>query len=125
MRLTKCLVVVVGLELVASISSAQSLAWDYPDWQVREMEIVRFEVRFDGQTPVPVEISGLPGVAESYFTPVTFQKFTAKKGMTSGEHRVEVRACSSTTCFEWSTPLVFVVSPSFGVTEVKEFGAPL
>ena len=34
MRLTKCLVVVVGLELVASISSAQSLAWDYPDWQV-------------------------------------------------------------------------------------------
>ena len=71
------------------------------------MEIVRFEVRFDGQTPVPVEISGLPGVAESYFTPVTFQKFTAKKGMTSGQHRVEVRACSSTTCFEWSTPLVF------------------
>ena len=124
MRLTKCLVVVVGLELVASISSAQSLAWDYPDWQVREMEIVRFEVRFDGRAPVPVEMSDLPGVAGSYFTPVTFQKFSAKKEMPSGQHVAEVRACNSTTCSEWSTPLVFVVSPSFGITEVKEFGTP-
>ncbi len=125
MRLTKCLVVVVGLELVASISSAQSLAWDYPDWQVGEMEIVRFEVRLDGRTPVSAGTSGLSGVEDSYFTPLAAQKFTAKKGMPSGQHVVEVRACNSTTCSEWSTPLVFVVSPSFGITEVKEFGAPL
>ena len=125
MRLTKCLVVVVGFELVASVSSAQSLAWDYSDQQVAEAQIVRFEVRLDGRTPVSVGMSGLPGVGQSYVTPLAVQKFVAKKEMPSGQHVVEVRACSSTTCSEWSTPLVFVVSPSFGVTEVREFGAPL
>ena len=125
MRLARCLVLVVGFQLVASVSSAQSLAWDYPDHQVAEMQVVRFEVRFDGRTPVSVGMPGFPGVGQSYVTPLAVQKFVAKKEMPSGQHVVEVRACNSTTCSEWSTPLVFVVSPSFGITEVKEFGAPL
>ncbi len=123
MHLAKCLVLVVGLGLVASVSSAQSLAWDYPDWQVSEAGIVSFEVRFDGRIPVSVEISDLPGVADSYVTPLAAQKFVAKKEMPRGQHVVEVRACNSSTCSEWSTPLVFVVSPFFDVVEVKEFGA--
>ena len=81
------------------------------------MNIVRFEIRFDGQTLIGVGMSALPGVSESYFTPL--------REMPTGQHAVEVRACSSETCFGWSVPMLFVVSPFFQVVEVKEqFGAP-
>ena len=121
MRVSTGLTLLVGCLLVTGVSGAQSqggqaLAWDYPDHVVAEMNIVRFEIRFDGRTPVPVGMSGLPGVAESYFTPL--------REMPSGLHAAEVRACRSTTCFDWSSRLTFVVSPFFDVIEVQEhFGA--
>ena len=122
-RVATGLALLVGCLLVTGVSGAQSqggqaLAWDYPDHQVAALDIVRFEIRFDDRTPVPVGMSDLPGVAESYFTPL--------REMPSGLHAAEVRACSSTTCFDWSSPLLFVVSPFFDVIEVQEsFGAPL
>ncbi len=122
-RVSTGLTLLVGCLLVTAVgvSGAQSqggqaLAWDYPDHQVAEMDIVRFEIRFDGRTPVQVGMSGLPGVAGSYFTPL--------REMPSGQHAVEVRGCTFTTCFEWSSPMLFVVSPFFDVIEVQElFGA--
>ena len=109
------LVTAVGVS-GAQPQGGQALAWDYPDHQVAEMDIVRFEIRFDGRPPVSVGMSGLPGVTGSYFTPL--------REMPSGQHVVEVRACASTSCFAWSSPMLFVVSPFFDVIEVNEvFGA--
>ena len=120
-RVATGLTLLVGCLLVGVVSGAQpqggqALAWDYPDDQVAELDIVRFEIRFDDRTPVPVGMSGLPGGADSYFTPL--------REMPSGLHAAEVRACSTITCFEWSSRLTFVVSPFFDVIEVQEhFGA--
>ena len=117
-HVAKGLTLLVGCLLVAGVSRAQShdgqaFAWDYPDQQVAEMDIVRF----DGQALVAMGMSALPGVSQSYFTPL--------REMPSGQHAVEFLACSSETCFQWSAPMLFVVSPFFQVVEVKEqFGAP-
>ena len=123
-RVSTGLTLLVGCLLVTAVgvSGAQSqggqaLAWDYPDHQVAEMDIVRFEIRFDGRAPVQVGMSGLPGVAGSYFTPL--------REMPSGQPVVEVRVCTSTNCLAWSSQMLFVVSPFFDVIEVHElFGAP-
>ena len=116
-RVATGLTLLVGCLLVTGVSGAQSqggqaLAWDYPGHQVAELDIVRFEIRFDGRAPVPVGMSGLPGMGGSYFTPL--------REMPSGLHAAEVRACSTTTCFEWSSSLLFGVSPFFDVIEVQE-----
>ena len=58
-RVSMGMTLLVGCLLVTGVSGAQSqggqaLAWDYPDHQVAELDIVRFEIRFDARTPVTV-----------------------------------------------------------------------
>ena len=118
--MVKCVLVLIAIALCALEAQAQapgrhSFAWDYPDHQVQQFGIVRFELRFDGGSPVSVGMSPLVGAPGSYYTPL--------REMPSGQHAVEVRACSPLMCFGWSAPMLFVVSPFFQAVEVGSFGA--
>jgi len=123
-QIAKRLTLLVGCVLLASVGQAQSLeasdlptafAWDYPDEWVAEFSVERFEIRIDGGTPSREEVS-IPSVeSEGYLAPIP--------SLSTGEHLVEVRACNSSTCGEWSTPVRFVFSHLF-TFEVQPFGFP-
>ena len=113
------------LLLIPQIGHAQSpeatilhqFAWDYPDEWIDDFNIVRFEIRTDGGVAVIVGMSKLSDLPESYAAPVP--------AMTVGQHLLEVRACSLTTCGLWSGPLLFGFSPPSGADILQLFDWPL
>ena len=114
----------LGCMLVGSAAQAQfyeptlghAFAWNYPDQSVEEFNVVRFELRIDEGPPSSVGMSVLPGELQTYITPLPV--------MPIGQHVLQVRACSSTTCGAWSEPLTFVFSPPFVVETQRRFGWP-
>ena len=118
------LALLVGCLLVGGVGQAQvdepnleqAFAWDYSDQHFGEFNVVRFEVRIDAGPPSAVGIPILPGESQSYSAPIPV--------MPIGQHALEVRACSSTTCGAWSEPMLFVFSPPFVVEIQRRFGWP-
>lgn len=113
------------LVLTPQLGQAQSpeatilhqFAWDYPDDWIQEFNIVRFEIRIDAGVAATVGISNLSDQPGSYAAPVP--------AMTVGQHLLEVRACSLTTCGLWSGPLLFGFSPPSGGDILQLFDWPL
>lgn len=113
-QIANCLPLLVGCLLGASVAQAQfpeapgrppAFAWDYPDQWVAEFSVSRFEIRIDAWPPARVGVSSRSIQPDSYVTPIP--------AMPTGQHLVEVRACSPATCGAWSTPLLFVFVPVY------------
>ena len=119
-----CLVLLLGCMFVARVEQAQfyspalghAFAWDYSDQSVREFNVVRFELRVDDGPPFSVGMPTALDGSQSYSTPLPV--------MSIGQHVLEVRACSSTTCGAWSEALHFAYSPPFVVEIQRRFGWP-
>ena len=122
-RLTRCLVLVAGCLLFASGAHAQSsesthsFAWTYPDQWILQFGVVEFEIRINKGNAYSTGMSMLSTESESYSTPIP--------SVDTGQHVVEVRACSSARCGAWSSPLYFLFFPPFVIGIQPQFGATL
>jgi hypothetical protein len=107
----------VGLAQSPEATILHKFAWDYSDLVIAEHGIVRFELRIDGGAEAAVGMSALEDHPGSYVAPVP--------PMTVGQHLLEVRACSPTSCGSWSSPLLFGFSPPAGGDILDLFGGSL
>ncbi len=114
--LTACLLAVPAVHAQSS-ETTHSFAWTYPDQWVSEFDVVEFEIRIDSGASYATGMSALPTESESYSTPIP--------SVDTGQHVVEVRACTPSECGAWSSPLYFLFFPPFVVGIQPEFGLPL
>ena len=121
-RVARSLVLLVGCVSFASGAHAQSaetthsFGWSYPDQWVSQFGVVEFEIRINEVSAHSAGMSALATESESYSTPIP--------SVDTGQHVVEVRACSSARCGAWSSPLYFLFFPPFVIGIQPEFGAP-
>ena len=83
---------------------------------ISQFDVVEFEIRIDEGSADSADMTVLANESESYFTPIP--------SVDTGQHLAQVRACNSTGCGAWSSPLYFLFFPPFVVGIQSEFGAP-
>ena len=122
-RVARCLVLLAGCLSFASGAHAQSpettrsFAWSYPDQWISQFGVVDFEIRINEGNAHSAGMSVLTTESQSYSTPIP--------SVDTGQHVVEVRACSSARCGAWSSPLYFLFFPPFVIGIQPQFGATL